>query len=239
MDEVLLRRMVGLVTLAIGAFLLSWLLPRPGLERLQAGGERVVTMDLTRPDSLPQERIDPEDAERDLAPAPVSEAPRAPESAPAGDNHNESGAPTEAEGQQPQTALDAAPAAPEVKADPKPEPKPEAKPEPKPAPKAETKPEPKLVASPPTPAASKPATASGSGAVAVQAGAFSHLDKAEGVRARAASQGVSCAISPVETAKGTLYRLRCGPYADRATADGVVRKLTSAGIAAQVVGAGR
>jgi DedD protein len=73
----------------------------------------------------------------------------------------------------------------------------------------------------------------------VQAGAYSHLDKAEGVRTKAAAQGQRCVISPAETSKGTLYRLRCGPYADRTQAQAAIKSLTAAGIAAQIVAGAR
>lgn len=228
-DEVLKRRLVGLFTLAVAAFLLSWLLPRPGLERLRAHGERVVTIDLTRPDSLPEERAAAAaesaavesrlagQVESGLAESPDAQTPATAEEAPASAAAS---------------APEPAPTAVESESAPKPEPQPDPKPEPRPAPKPEPKPEPKTAPKPAPPAVA-------GGKVQVQAGAYSHLDKAEGVRAKAATQGVSCAIAPAETAKGTLYRVRCGPYADRAAADGVIRRLGGVGIAAQVVSGGR
>ena len=81
MDEVVVRRVVGVVTLAIVAFLLSWLLPRPGLDRLRGGEERVVTMDLTRPDSRPEERavgVTPESVQEAAAAAEPEAVPTAP-----------------------------------------------------------------------------------------------------------------------------------------------------------------
>ena len=240
MDEVLLRRLVGVVTLAIAAFLLSWLLPRPGLDRLRGEGERVVTVDLTRPDARPQEIPMPSAAEEPPveAPPPVAEPePSSPSPSPP--------VPAQAAVESPKPAATPPVSKPTEPADkaPTPEPakvvaqapKPEAPPKP-----AEPKPaEPK----PPEPKPSKPAietpAAGGTGQVMVQAGAFSFLDKAEGVRERAGALGQRCVISPAETAKGTLYRLRCGPYADRAQAQAAVNKLTGSGIAAQVVGGGR
>jgi len=136
----------------------------------------------------------------------------------------------------------------EPKPQPKPEPKPVAKPEPKPTPKPEPKPAPKPVVEPtpkppapvakPAPATKPVESASSSGKVVVQAGAYSLLDKAETVRGQASARGVNCFISPAETAKGTLYRLRCGPFADRAKADAAVKALSGGGIAAQVVSGG-
>lgn len=291
MDEALLRRVVGLLTLGVIAFLLSWLLPRPGLERLQGGSERIVTMDLTRPDSQPEELSAEEAASRErlragmdvadaalLAEVQGGAVPRA---------ENPVSAPDPAERPRPEVAdadadvapaeaaplvepetvdepvpkpvpapKPAPPAAPAVKPEaPKPAPKPaprpappapkaeiakpEAKPAPKPQPKVEPKPAPKPEPKPqakPEPAkpAAKPAAATGK--TRVQAGAYSHLDSAEAVRAKASAQGVACVISPAETAKGTLYRLRCGPYADRAAAEAAVRKLKAVSIPAAVVG---
>lgn len=286
MDEALIRRLVGLLTIAIAAFMLSWLLPRPGLQRLQGDSERVVTMDLTRPDSLPEEaepgsdeetpetgiaasgagtvsgteypgRDGPSSPPTDIAPAPVPPV-KATDLDPA---------PSEPEPVVPIVLptpdLQAAPKPDAKKAESKPVAKPITKPESKPTPKPESKPEPKSEAKPvpkpeskPTanpaaeapvqkpssapPAVSKPpVAASASGSVAVQAGAYSHLDKAESVRGKAAAAGVNCVISPAETAKGTLYRLRCGPYADRAKADAAIKTLATQSIAAQVMGAGR
>ncbi|MGH8517411.1 MAG: SPOR domain-containing protein [Panacagrimonas sp.] len=112
-------------------------------------------------------------------------------------------------------------------------------PPPKPIEAKPVEPKPAVPTPPKPPAASAPASPSGSGQVMVQAGAFSFLDKAEAVRERAGAQGQRCVVSPAETPKGTLYRLRCGPYADRAQAQAAANKLSAAGIAAQVVGGGR
>ena len=272
MDEVVARRVVGVLTLAIAAFLLSWLLPRPGLERLRGEQERVVTMDLTRADSRPEEAPLPAsgDDEAFVGSARENAEPQAPPTAPGETQRDQPVAPAPVP---PVAAQDDAPPAlpdpdpvdvialptlpptgearpvpkPAPKPEGKPAPKPDVKPEPKPAVKPEIKPEPKPAAPPvakpaePTP---KPAVATptpkpaASGKIVVQAGAYSLLDKAEGVRARASARGVSCFISPAETAKGTLYRLRCGPFADRAKADAAVNALKGDGIQAQVVSGG-
>ena len=228
MDEVVLRRVVGVVTLAIAAFLLSWLLPRPGLDRLRGEGERVVTVDLTRPDSRPQE-VPPPSEGSDPAEAP---SPPVAEAAPAPPEPPSEPAPAAAE------PFVAAPSKP-VPAEPKPaEPKPaESKPVESKPPESKPAPSPPKVAEALKPA--KPAAAPGAGQVMVQAGAYSFLDKAEAVRTRAGAQGQHCVISPAETPKGTLYRLRCGPYPDRDKAQAAVKALTASGIAAQVIGGGR
>lgn len=239
MDETLLRRLVGLVTLAILAFLLSWLLPRPGLQRLE--GERVVTMDLTRADSQPQEQ--PEvatETESPTAPMPAAQ-PSAPQPNPDPDEGQSTAPPANAEADAPEVARSAPTEATTSRAAPpgpdrvepsvaKSEPaKPPSRPAPAPA-AVEHKPE----AAPPK---ATPRAAYSAGAV-VQAGAYSFLDKAQTVVARAASAGVSCVVSPADTAKGTLYRVRCGPYPARDQADAAVRSLSAASIAAQVVPGG-
>jgi DedD protein len=232
MDEVVLRRVVGVITLAIAAFLLSWLLPRPGLDRLRGEGERVMTVDLTRPDSRPQEVLPPsaeEAAAVEPQPAPTAEPVPAPE--PAVAENSKPAEPAHAvEPPKPAAAIVSA-----KPAEPKPV-EPKAAESPKPAPPKPAEPKPAKPAAEAPPVAS---SGGGSGKVMVQAGAYSFLDKAEGVRARAGAQGQHCVISPAETSKGTLYRLRCGPYADGAAAQAAVKTLTAAGIAAQVVGAGR
>lgn len=251
MDEVVLRRVVGVLTLAVAAFLLSWLLPRPGLDRLRGEGERVVTVDLTRPDAAPQELPPPSDEDAPPSgPAPPAAAP-AQQVADAATGPSPSPSPSPSTGAPPPTTDAVAPPAPAppnrpVETPPA-EPKPPATrptaskpPEPKPAetpPVAPKAVEPRLAEPRPTPPAA--ASAAGAGPAMVQAGAYSHLDKAEAVRTRAAGAGQRCVISPAETAKGTLYRLRCGPYADRAQAQSAIASLAAAGIPAQIVGGGR
>ncbi len=260
MDEVVVRRVVGVITLALAAFLLSWLLPRPGLERLRGESERVVTMDLTQPDSRPEEAgtaTPDEEGDRGVA-TPVTEIvadePLAPPTGPGQERSGRSVAPAPVP---PVAAQDPAPPRPPAdpvevialpkpgpapkpmpKSEPKPGPKPELKPEPQPAP--ETKP-PAVLPPPAMPETeARPATTAPSpgGKVFVRAGAYSFLEKAEGVRKRAALLGVICFVSPTETPKGTLYGLRCGPFADRDKADAAVKALTADGIAAQRIGGG-
>ncbi|TDU32496.1 DedD protein [Panacagrimonas perspica] len=265
MDEVVVRRVVGILTLAIIAFLLSWLLPRPGLDRLRGADERVVTMDLTRADSRPEEGgLSSIEEGPALAEAAAAESPEAdqgePQAVPPAAGQPAHGSPVAPAPVPPVVAQDAAPrrsapdpveviALPEAapKPAPKPQPKPIAKPEPKPTPKPEPKPAPKPVAEPtPKPAApvakpvptTKPVEAASAGKVVVQAGAYSLIDKAETIRGQASARGVNCFISPAETAKGTLYRLRCGPFPDRAKADAAIKALSAGGIAAQVVSGG-
>jgi DedD protein len=242
MDEVVLRRVVGVVTLAIAAFLLSWLLPRPGLDRLRGEGERVVTVDLTRPDSRPREILPPlpeEAAAVEPQPARTAQPVAAPVPEPAA---TETPAPEAPERAKPEPAKPAEPA--RRAGAPKPAAKPaETRPaESKPAEPAKPEPSKPAEPEPARPAAKAPAVTSsggGAGEVMVQAGAYSSLDRARAVHERAGAKGQHCVISPAETSKGTLYRLRCGPYADRTAAQAAAKTLTAAGIAAQVVGAGR
>lgn len=238
MDEVVLRRVVGVITLAIAAFLLSWLLPRPGLDRLRGEGERVVTVDLTRPDAVPQEIPPPSEA-----PSTRPSPPRAPDAAPTPEAEIEAAvapspipepvqAPKPVETPKPVKAQKPVEVQKVVEA-PKPVEKPAAAPKPAEPKPVETKPvETK-------PKASTAPSSGGSGTVLIQAGAYSHLDKAEQVRAKAGAQGQHCTISPAETAKGTLYRVRCGPYADRVQAQAAIKALGAAGITAQLVGGAR
>lgn len=261
MDEVVVRRVVGILTLAVIAFLLSWLLPRPGLDRLRGADERVVTMDLTRPDSRPEEASSSPDEGAALADAAAVESSEAdqgePQAVPSAPGQPAHGSPIAPAPVPPVVAQDDAPpssgpdpveviALPEAvpKPQPKPEPKPVAKPEPKPAPKPEPKPVAEPASKAPAPVVAKPAPTTkpvapaSAGKVVVQAGAYSLIEKAETVRGQASARGVNCFISPAETAKGTLYRLRCGPFPDRAKADAAVKALSAGGIAAQVVSGG-
>lgn len=262
MEKTLSRLLTGLLTLTIIAFVVSWFLPESEAPEAPAESERLVTMDLTQPDSQPQESTAPDDENAppadsmdavseppdkvrpSLAPGADSSADQSPgtantEPAPsavppatdaskAGAGSLSSAPPASSE----TTTKDAKPAQPE------PAPKPAQKPAPKSqaAPKPKTPIKPKPVSKP----AAKSAAKSGSAdSFEVQAGAYSHLDKAESVRRQAQSVGVACSIAPTETATGTLYRLRCGPYTSRAKADLAAKKLNAKKIPIQVVGGGR
>jgi len=71
----------------------------------------------------------------------------------------------------------------------------------------------------PKPAAPKPAAASVG--FAVQLGAFGNAEEANRLRDRARAAGFSAFVEQVQTDKGTLSRVRVGPVADRADADGL------------------
>lgn len=263
MDEVLLRRLVGVLTLALAAFLLSWLLPRPGLRSLQGETPRVVTMDLRQPDSVPVEGAAATAAEPEItapltAAGPVSEASElevdplspAPTAAPAPAAPGVAASAPKAVVTAPKQAEPPAATPPA----PNPAPPPAAVPKPgkpKPAPSEAVAREaadeaarasallqggPEAGAAPavkPIKPAARPV-----GAWQVQAGAYAQLDRAQDVIAKARSRGVSCLVSPADTAQGTLYRVRCGPYAARELAQIAVAKLGQDQIKAQVVAAG-
>lgn len=253
MDEVLLKRLVGVVALILAAMLLTSILPTPGQHGLDGEAERVVTMDLTRPDSMPVEQTPPggengqESAVATSSPAdPVAggATPTQPaESGLAFQNQEQIGA------IEPPAPVVAPPAA---------EPKPEATqvPDRKPVTPAPPPEQPARIATPASPpkktapveaatpksalakTPTKPAT-TGPGKWQVQAGAYSQLDRAEAVRSKARAAGVSCLLSPAEAAQGgTLYRVRCGPYGTRVLGEAAVRALARSGIKAQVIGAG-
>lgn len=143
---------------------------------------------------------------------------------------------------------------PEVKAEPKAEakPKPEHKPEPKPA-KPEAKPEHKKPeikldekpARKPDPAAilegrfdslDKPAakkeepSAKSEGKSVIQLAALSDPEKADALKSKLSSIGVSAHFSKVQTSKGEVTRVRVGPFNSRAEAQATLQKLAKAGV---------
>jgi cell division protein FtsN len=69
----------------------------------------------------------------------------------------------------------------------------------------------------------------------VQAGAFTRAEDAEGQRARLAMQGFTAKVLEREQAGRTVYRVRMGPFDNRAEADGLQSKLQGAGLEGQLV----
>lgn len=122
--------------------------------------------------------------------------------------------------------------------------KPVAKAETKPVEKiAEKKPEtvpPKPVILPPKPPVPSAATLPPKPAAGwiVQAGAYADIQKAHQVEGRIRALGYAALISPAETASGILYRVRSGPYANRAQADAARAKFQQSGISANLVEGG-
>lgn len=227
MDETLLKRLVGVVALILAAMLLTSILPKPGPAGLDGTIERIVTMDLSRPDSLPVE------VEQGAASAPLPMETEIPPPTPlVAEPENSTPATTDPADSTIESAPQAAPPPAVVT--------PDSAPAASPANKPAEAPSAQAVVAPPQ-EAPKPAAAptSADGKWQVQAGAYAQLDRAESVRAKAASVRVSCVISPADTAQGTLYRVRCGPYATRDQGQTAVQLLAGTGIKAQVVGAGR
>lgn len=78
-------------------------------------------------------------------------------------------------------------------------------------------------------APSAPATAKGDGAYAVQLAAFSDDKGANALAGRLKRAGYTAYTEPVKSAKGTLYRVRVGPYASKDAATAARDKLKGEG----------
>lgn len=123
----------------------------------------------------------------------------------------------------------------ETKVEPKPEPKAEAKPEPKVEPKAEPKPEPKPVPkAQPKPAAKAETKAAEATPAAPAAGQFmipvgAYVDPS-GVIAQLKQGRIPYFTEPIATAKGTVIRVRAGPYASQAAADKALGQIQALGL---------
>lgn len=117
-----------------------------------------------------------------------------------------------------QQAASAAPMAPAVEGRPlaRTETKPEAKP-------AETRPAASA-------AASKPGTS-----FFVQAGAYTRMEDAEQQRAKLAMQGFSAKVMEREQSGRTVFRVRMGPFDNRAEAESQQKKVEAAGVEANLV----
>jgi DedD protein len=113
-----------------------------------------------------------------------------------------------------------------------------AKPTPKPADKAVDKAPDKPAAKPSDKPADKPAAAAAAaGSWSVQVGGFADIGNARQVQDKLKTLGQPSFLSPIDTAKGTLYRVRAGPYATREAAQAALGKLSGGGYPeARVVG---
>ncbi len=69
----------------------------------------------------------------------------------------------------------------------------------------------------------------------LQAGAFKSADDADAMRARLAMMGLDARIYPVEASGVTFYRVRLGPYGQRADLEKIQRQLTDNSIASQII----
>jgi len=77
--------------------------------------------------------------------------------------------------------------------------------------------------------------ASGTGMWAVQLGSFSSKENAERLAADLRKEGYAAFLSQLETASGTLHRVRIGPQKDRESAEQMAARLKKAGHTGQVV----
>lgn len=84
--------------------------------------------------------------------------------------------------------------------------------------------------------AAKSVTATTSGGKAyIQFAALSSEAKAQSLQQALVSHGVNATVTPIQTAKGTLYRLRAGPFS-RSEAQAKLQNLSAAGYSGMVTG---
>ena len=69
----------------------------------------------------------------------------------------------------------------------------------------------------------------------VQVGAFTRAEDAEAQRAKLAIQGFTAKVAEREQAGRTVYRVRLGPFDNKAEADALQGKLQAAGLEGQLV----
>ncbi|MCE2989321.1 MAG: SPOR domain-containing protein [Burkholderiales bacterium] len=88
----------------------------------------------------------------------------------------------------------------------------------------------------PAPAASNPAPSKPQEPLFLQAGAFQNESDAESLKAKIAFAGFEATVKPVNVAgKGTLYRVRLGPFRSQEEVNRIKSTLSQAGINAAVV----
>lgn len=69
----------------------------------------------------------------------------------------------------------------------------------------------------------------------LQAGAFRQPEDADSMRARLALLGLDATIYPVETGGNTFYRVRLGPYGQKAEVERVQKQVNDDGIPTQII----
>ncbi|MCG9031518.1 SPOR domain-containing protein [Laribacter hongkongensis] len=79
------------------------------------------------------------------------------------------------------------------------------------------------------PAAGKAVPAAKGGRFVIQVAALSEEGSAESLKKKLAAAGVSASVTPVQTAKGVVHRVRVGPFASEAEAEAALRKIHQAG----------
>ncbi len=217
MDNILKRRLLGAAILLATAFVLAALLPEPKLQSMSDEDVKVVTVDLnaTPPPvavirGTPVEIIDPTVAAPDVDSG----------------YSNEGSAPEIAdEAQEPDVgaAASLAPVAtPEPTAAPtaKPTAKPTLAPTPLPTAAPTLKPTPLPTTAPtPRPVVTAAPGAAGGDRWWVQIGSYSNITNAREGEARLKALGIPVFIAPIDSPNGILYRVRGGPYSDKASGE--------------------
>lgn len=256
MNNKLKRRLAGAAVLLVATFIVVSLLPTP--EQASQSGTDVVTIPLHDVQSSAPPTMVAQGAPQTLsAPEPATTAPPPDEGTDpglqdVGSSGDDDGAGDEPASQQPKpeprtpsadapkvvekteapAPKPASPAAPkplETPAAPKPADKPVVVATPKPVAPATKPPErkPATAAAPPaTPSSAKPAAG---GAWFVQVGGFSDIGNARQVQAKLQAIGQPNILAPVDTGKGTIYRVRGGPYASEAAAQAAFAKIKAVG----------
>lgn len=201
------RRLVGAIALVlVVVVVLPWLVddePPPQLKNV----------DISIPPVEPADRKFP-------PAAPATEAPAA-----NADKLPEGALPPPEPATPATAAAPSAPAAPAVGTSGKPEVTVPAEAGPRPKPAVETKPETAAAAKPETKPDPKAVTGKG---FVMQVGAFSTSAKAKQVQQQLKAGGVASYIEPVETATGTRYRVKAGPFASTEAAQKAHDKLIAA-----------
>jgi len=189
----------------------------------------------------PSESLGQESQDRGVAPSPPQAAP------PVQLRHSEVLQDLQPPPVQPAPALAALPPQPQPKPQPlpqaKPVPPPSATPKPlpppvvaaaKPATPPAARPEPPPVKpepAKPQPPVASPSAPAGKTRWTVQVGSYSEIANARNAEARLKAAGLSTLMSPVDTPKGTLYRVRVGPFGSEAQAQAARSKATQLGFA--------
>jgi DedD protein len=211
MDTILKRRLLGAAILLATAFTLAVLLPEPKLQSMSDEDVKVVTVDLDATPApvevirdTPMEVIDPTIAASD-ADVGYSNEGEAPEIA----HQAQEPASEDAD------AASAAVATPEPTA--VATAKPTALPTAKPTVKPTQAPTPLPTVAPPSrPAATAVPAASDAARWWVQIGSYSDISNAREGEARLKALGIPVFIAPIDSPSGILYRVRGGPYSDKA-----------------------
>lgn len=237
MDDVVKRRIAGALLLVVVAFIGVSLLPEVRHGTGESGVQIVtIALDGSAPEVIvpPTATVVPPVI---AAPPPMPAAAESAAPAVEGDADGESSGVVEDPGTEP---------APETPPPPKPAPAvvsklpPVAAPAPAPAVKPVQKaiqpaPAPIPEIKPAPPAAKPPPASTAAGSWYVQVGGFADIANAHQAQDRLKAAGQASIIAPAETARGTLYRVRAGPYSSREAATAARAALVAAGFAEPAV----